>query len=345
MTGRQPQLTLAVQTDKSTEAYRQIAIAAEDLGFDGLSAFADLGYQPPLPALLTAAAVTHRLRLGPACLSPTLLHPVEIAGQIAALDEASGGRAYLGLARGAWLGQIGVASHGGLARFAESIRLINALLAGDESGFAGHYFTIEPGFRLRYPLPVRRPDLLLGVWGPRGAALAGRYADEVKLGGSANPDMVALMVSRLAAASVAAGRPPDGVGVVAGAVTVVDHDREAARCRARTEVAMYLDVVAPLDPTVRVEPAVLARIRELLARGEHERAGALIPDQMLDLFCLAGTPDDIVERVVALAEAGATRIEFGTPHGLDDLGGIKLLGAEVLPAVRAAIEGGTGRPT
>ncbi len=34
-------------------------------GFDGLSVYADLGFQPPVGALLTAASVTRRLRLGP----------------------------------------------------------------------------------------------------------------------------------------------------------------------------------------------------------------------------------------------------------------------------------------
>jgi 5,10-methylenetetrahydromethanopterin reductase len=38
--------------------------------------------------------------------------------------------------------------------------------------------------------------------------------------------------------------------------------------------------------------------------------------------------------VTALLEAGATRVEFGTPHGLTAARGIELLGRRVLPAVR-----------
>jgi hypothetical protein len=40
-------------------------------------------------------------RYGAACLNPYTQHPYEIAGGLAALDATSGGRAYLGLARGA----------------------------------------------------------------------------------------------------------------------------------------------------------------------------------------------------------------------------------------------------
>ena len=35
-------------------------------------------------------------------------------------------------------------------------------------------------------------------------------------------------------------------------------------------------------------------------------------------------------------QPGATRVEFGTPHGLTAARGIELLGRRVLPAVRAA---------
>ncbi len=117
---------------------------------------------------------TSRVRLGPACLNPYTLHPYEIAGQAAALDAASGGRGYLGLARGAWLDAVGLAQPRPLTRLREAAAVVRALLSGDEAGFAGQVFRLAPGTRLRYPLPARVPPLLLGAWGPRGTALAGR---------------------------------------------------------------------------------------------------------------------------------------------------------------------------
>jgi hypothetical protein len=50
--------------------------------------------------------------------------------------------------------------------------------------------------------------------------------------------------------------------VALGAVTVVDEDGPAARTLARTEVAMYLAVVAELDPTVQIEPDLIARVHD-----------------------------------------------------------------------------------
>ena len=101
-------VSIALQSVWSTAEYGELATLVESLDFDGLSVYGDLGFQPPIPALLAAARATSRITLGPACLNPYLAHPVEIAGQIAALDEASAGRAYLGLARGSWMQQLGL---------------------------------------------------------------------------------------------------------------------------------------------------------------------------------------------------------------------------------------------
>ncbi|MFC7388134.1 LLM class flavin-dependent oxidoreductase [Sphaerisporangium rhizosphaerae] len=328
---RPAEIGLGLQSDKRPGDYARLARVAEEHGFDVLSVFGDLMYQPPLYPLLEMAAATQHVRLGPACLNPYSLAPYEIAGQIAALDLASAGRAYLGLARGTWLGAVGIARPRPLTALAEAAEVVYRLLGGDDTGYEGEVFRLEAGTLLRYPVQRVRPPLLLGTWGPKGAALAGRIAEEIKVGGSANPAMVPVIRDRVRAGAEAAGRDPGEVGVVLGAVTVVDTDGAAARARARTEVAMYLAVVADLDPTAEIPDDLLVRVRDLVAAGEDRAAGELIPDDILDLFAFSGTPEQVAAQAQALIDAGAHRVEFGTPHGLDDEQGIRLLGAEVLP--------------
>jgi 5,10-methylenetetrahydromethanopterin reductase len=160
--------------------------------------------------------------------------------------------------------------------------------------------------------------------------MAGEVADEIKIGGSANPAMVGVLRPALAAGSRQAGRDPDAVGICLGAVTVVDQDRRAARPRARREVAPYLPVVAGLDPST--DPAWLARIKAADARGDVDAVIRDISDDVLDRFAFAGTPADLVRQVEAIAQAGATRVEFGTPLGADPVAAIGLLGDYVLRA-------------
>ena len=328
---RSVELGLGLQGDKPPGAYAHLAAIAEDHGVDVISVYADLMFQPPLPALLEIARATTSVRLGPACFSPFAIHPAEIAGQIAALDLASDGRAFLGLARGTWLDAIGIDQRQPVQALEEAAGLVAALLRHDRRGFDGAVFRMAPGTTLRYDTERPAVPLMIGTWGRRTGALAGRIADEVKVGGSANPAMVAVMRSYIAAGAHSVGRNPDEVGIVLGAVSVVDEDGERARARARTEVAMYLAVVADLDPTVAVPPAVLEPVRRLTAVGDHEAAGKLIPDEVLDRFAFSGTPEHVADLVAAVLAAGACRVDLGTPHGLTDEKGIELIGSGVLP--------------
>ena len=327
------EIGIAFQTDKPPGRYGELAAAAEGHGFDVVSVFADLLYQPPLPALLEMARATSRVRLGAACLNPYTQHPYEIAGWVAALDAASGGRAYLGLARGTWLEALGIEQRRPLAHLRDAAAIVRALLSGDDRGYQGAAYRLAPGIRLRYERPDRLPPLLLGTWGPRGAALAGEIAHEVKVGGSANPAVVPLIRDRVRVGCQAAHRDPGEVKVVVGAVTVVAEDGAAARRRARTEVAKYLAVVAELDPTTELPAGFAGRLRDLVAADEAA-AGALIPDEILDRFAFSGTPEHVAALAQRVLDAGAGRVDFGGPHGLTDREGVALLGTKVLPLLQ-----------
>jgi len=319
------ELGLGLQTDKEFGEYAALARAADDAGFDVVTVFNDLWFQPALPALLEIAAATRRVRVGPSCLNPFMLHPVEIAGQIAALDLASHGRAFLGLAAGAWLDELGVDHAQPVTAVREAWQVVRRLLAGDRSGFEGTRFRLRPGDALR-SAPVRATvPLLVGTWSPRLAAFAGEAADELKVGGSANPAVVAVLRERIG---------NDRVGIVLGAVTVVDEDGGRARALARREVAMYIDVVGALDPTTDLDPELLERIGERVGAGDHDGAGSLVGDELLARFAFAGTPAEVAEQAEALFDAGALRVDFGTPHGIDEVHGVELLCADVLPRLR-----------
>jgi len=269
-----------------------------------ISVFHDLLFQPAIFPLLLIARATERVRIGPAALNPSTLHPVELAGQAAALDLASGGRAYLGLVAGAWLDRLGLDERRPVLRMREAVDIVRRLHSGDRRGFVGELFTLAPGAGLEYAPSRGRIPLMIGTWKPRMAALAGETADEVKIGGSANPEMVRLMREWIG---------NDGVGIVVGAVTVVDEYGAAARARAAQEVAMYLDIVGGLDPTLDLAP------------------GEPVP---LDRFVIAGTPEEVAAHAQRLLDAGAKRVEFGTPQGLTTSGGVDLLCDRVLPLLR-----------
>jgi 5,10-methylenetetrahydromethanopterin reductase len=337
MVARRREVSIAFQSNKTAGAYGALARQVEAYGFDTVSVYNDLMFQPPIGPLTLMARATERIRLGPASMNPYTLHPVEIAGQIAFLDALSGGRSYLGLSRGAWLDSIGIVQKQPVTTMREAIAVVRHLLGKQRTPFTGSAFTLSEHNVLNYDLLRADIPLMIGTWGPRLAALAGEVADEVKIGGSANPAMAPVMRERIRAGAITVDRDPDAVAIVLGAVTVVDDDGAAARNRAKQEVALYLPTVAGLDPTVQIDPALLARMRAAVERGDRPAAAALVSDELLHLFAYAGTPEEVTAQSEAIYAAGASRIEFGTPHGLTDTRGVQLLGERVLPALRALL--------
>ena len=328
-------VSIALQTDKSASDYVALAQLIDRYDFDVVSVYCDAPYHPSYAPLLLMAPHLSRARLGAAAVPPARIHPIDIAAQTALLAQIARGGVYVGLARGAWLDDHGMHESGKpIQQIREAANVVRYLLRGDSGGYHGEVYRLAEHVRAPYPLPPAPIPLLIGSWGRKLCALAGEIADEVKVGGSANPDIVPVIKGYVAEGERLSGRPVGGVGVVLGAVTVVDEDRQRARDAARRSVALYLPVVAPLDPTVQVDPELLDQLRLLVERGDLKETPSLISDEILDRFAFSGTPADIIRQCEGLFATGVSRIEFGTPHGLPSPRGIQLLGQHVVPALK-----------
>jgi 5,10-methylenetetrahydromethanopterin reductase len=328
------QFSIAFQTDHSLSAYGPLAAAAEAYGFDGVSVYNDLLYQPSWLPLLEIARHTHRVAIGPASVNPFTCHPINIAGNIALIDEASNGRAYLGLSRGSWLDFLGMQPKQPAVALREAFDCIRHLLRRDVSPYQGRAFKLAGGDSLRWN--IARPDVpfLLGSWGPRTIQACIGAVAAIKLGGTTNPALIPHFRQLIADAALAAGRAADSIQLVVGAVTVVDRDGDAARALARRKAGLYMPVIAKLDPTLALDPELLKRVSQADAAHDYEAVARLIPDALLGLLAFAGTPDEIMAQAHSLIAAGVDRIEFGTPHGLSAESGLHLLGDQVLRAFR-----------
>ena len=315
-------ISIAFQTDKRLSEYGPLAQAAESYGFSGVTVYNDLLYQPAWLPLLEMARHTQRVQLGPAAVNPFTCHPLNIAGNMALLAEAANGRAYLGLVRGAWLDFIGLFPNKPIAALQEAIGCVRHLWQQSKEPLIGQHFPLAGGDSLRWPLPHTDIPILLGTWGVQTIRACLPQVQAIKLGGTANPGAVRWLRNLVG----------EQVEIVVGAVTVVDEDEQAARQLARREVALYLPVVAELDKSLSVDPEILLALKQLAAQYDFAQAATYISDDLLQKFAFAGTPKQIVAQTAVLLEAGADRIEWGTPHGLTTVSGLQLLGGQVLPA-------------
>lgn len=322
---RQQAVSIAFQTNKPLSAYGPLAATAERYGFDYISVFNDMLYQPAWLPLLEIARATSRVRIGPAAANPFTCHPVNLAANIALIDEASGGRAYLGFARGAWLDFVGLRPERPVTALREAMVCVRHLLGRSTDPFTGTVFSLAGGDTLRWEAIRADIPFLLGSWGPRMLHEGLPLVDEVKLGGTANPEVGPWFRERTGNVDV---------GLVVGAVTVVDDDGARARALARREVALYLPVVAELGPKLSIDPEILSGIRQAAAEYDFGAAARFISDELLGRFAFTGTPQEVIDQTLELFDAGIDRIEFGTPHGLSEEEGVRLLGERVLPALK-----------
>jgi 5,10-methylenetetrahydromethanopterin reductase len=327
-------ISIALQTNKSITAYGPLAATAEKYGFAAVTVYNDLLFQPAWLPLLEIARHTRRVRLGPAAVNPFTCHPINIAGNIALIDEAAQGRAYLGLARGSWLDFLGIRPDRPATALHEAFECIRRLLAGSKEKYQGEIFSLAGGESFRWNIYRSDIPFLLGSWGAKTIRACLQDINEIKVGGSANPDLVPQMRRVIADAAARIKRDPADISLVFGAVTVVDLDGQAAKKLARREAALYLPIIAELDPSLDIEPARLEGIRAAAARHDYEQVATYISDELLRRLAFAGTPDEITAQTATLFEAGVQRVEFGTPHGLTTGAGLRLLGERVLPALR-----------
>ena len=327
-------VSIAFQTDKPLAAYGPLAAQAERDGFDGVTVYNDMLYQPAWLPLLEMARATSRVQVGVAAVNPFTCHPINIAGNIALVDEAAHGRAVLGIARGGWLDFVGLTPRRSVTALREAFACVRHLLRQSTAPLPGDIFPLAGGDTLRWSVPRADLPFLLGTWGAQTIRACVDQIAEVKIGGSANPEVLPHFRAIVEQAATAVGRNGAEVGLAIGAVCVVDEDGAAARARAKREVALYLPIVAELDPTMALEPELVRRLQDAAAIYDFEAAAALVSDEVLTRFAFAGTPDEVADHAATLFAAGASRVEFGTPHGLTPENGLRLLGTRVLPGLR-----------
>src|SRR5262249_41363626 len=144
----------------------------------------------PFPALAAAAAATRTLRLGTYVLNNDLRNPVLLAKDVATLDLLSEGRFELGLGAGRpgasedsrMLGLPFDSGGTRVARLAESLALVKALLTGQRATAPGPHYAVADADAAPRPAPPPPPPILVAGSGRRLLALAAREADVVALG-------------------------------------------------------------------------------------------------------------------------------------------------------------------
>jgi 5,10-methylenetetrahydromethanopterin reductase len=273
---------------------------AEAAGFDELWLWDDCF----LPGAFTSAAIalsaTQHLKAGIGLLPATAYNPLFAAMEITTLARAFPGRFMPGFGHGVgdWMARIGAAPKSSLTALEETVTTVRRLLNGEAVTFNGQQVHLDQVQMQMTPAQV--PPLYVGAMREKSLQLAGRAGDGTILTGMSSPAYVRWALGHIRAGMDAAGRTSHRVVVYLD--VKVSQDGESARDAARR-------ALAERRPWADVHLQVLGidAAEAIAAEG--------IPDEWLDAFAAAGTPEQVSAGIRRLVDAGADAIIFQPLNG------------------------------
>ncbi len=304
-----------------------LAVHAEQCGLDEVWIPHDPFMTSAWAVTSAIAARTERISIGSIGTNPYTTDPSEIAAYLGTLDLLSSGRAKLGLGLHTlemvrWVGYDGSDL---VERLTGSVAAIRSLLRGEVVTTPNGPHRWGEECRLRFE-PLRPdPPIHIAGFGAELLRLGGAIGDGV-LPMATPPESVALLADDIRSGAVDAGRDPAQVDVIACAWLSLGTPGGPAEARLRQMIATfgpYLEERAL--GSLGLTRTDFSEIRRLVDAGRLGDAAVAVKPAMLRL-ALVGSPDEAVERLLALKDAGVTNVSLGGALGDDPREAIRLVG-------------------
>ncbi|MCK8615954.1 LLM class flavin-dependent oxidoreductase [Gordonia sp. C13] len=307
---------------------------AEEAGFDQVWTGNDFLGEPGLVSLAAIALRTSRIRFGCAVVDPVTVHPGQIALYASGLQELSGGRFIVGVGAGSdvFYAKAGITPPTGpVARTRDAVVAIKELSAGRSP--AGVTGAASGWTGLAVPRYAREVEVYVGAMGPQMLRVAGRHADGA-LPLCLPPRHVFSAMAEIATGAADNGRDLAHLDIAACVWAAIADDPAEARHAMAHQIALYSGSL-PASVLARhgFDPDEFATTQRLLDTDGIGAATASVTDAMLGLGIVGGV-HDVVDQCAQLIDAGARHISFGPPIGADPYQALKLIGTQVLPALR-----------
>ena len=316
----------------------------ERLGFDQIWLTDERFHRDVYVNMTIAACHSQSLGIGCMVTDPYVRHPALTAVAAATVDELSGNRCTLGIGAGiSGFKEMGMERTRPARAIKETVQLIRRLSRGEQDvSFEGDIIRFDGGgLDFTPPRPVR---MLVGGRGPRVLEVAGEVGDAVLVGSFASPRAVGWALDHVKKGAARVGRDPQAIPKVSWLYTSVSPDPEAARNAVRVGVAVAMsgsfNILDKIGANLPGEVTDFMNERGYrFDREQLSELGALLPEEMLGDFSVAGTVDEVVAKLTAIGRLGIGEAALWPfpPEGSRMEETLELLSKEVIPAVRAAL--------
>jgi alkanesulfonate monooxygenase SsuD/methylene tetrahydromethanopterin reductase-like flavin-dependent oxidoreductase (luciferase family) len=276
----------------------EVVAATSSMGFEWVSMGQHwLSYPSawpqPFPFLARIAPLTGRMRIKTSVLLLPLHNAIDVAENVATLDNLTHGRLTLGVSIGYRqdeLAAVGLTRKDRVPKLEESIALMKRLWSGEEVTFDGVYTRVQGGRMGFTPFQKPHPPIEFGTQSRGATERAARIGDGVMFG----PQVAWADIARLSEVYRQARGTADIGTLGASRSLMVGKSKEDAASRA----AAYLEKTFRMYTTWQMQEANMAPLQL------EERIS-------LDDWAIHGSPSDCVETILrARDEIGLNGIGF-----------------------------------
>ncbi|HEY8720138.1 TIGR03842 family LLM class F420-dependent oxidoreductase [Pengzhenrongella sp.] len=331
---------VVLQTNPPASRTIDLARQAETHGFGYVWTFdSHLLWQEPFVIYSAILAATRRIMVGPMVTNPATRDWTVIASLFATLNEMYGNRTVCGIGRGDSAVRTLNGRPATIATLREAIHVIREL-ANDrpvELNDKTLHFPWSTGSAL---------EVWVAAYGPLALKLAGEVGDGFILQ-LADPDIAAWTIKVVRDAAEKAGRDPAAVKFcVAAPMYVGDGGSPTERAHMREQCRWFggmvgnhvADLVAKYGAGSAIPVALTDYIagRQGYDYNEHGRAGnvhaSFVPDEIVERFCLLGTPAEHVQKLQALRDLGVHQFAGYLQHDNKEVT-LRMYGERIIPAM------------
>ena len=287
---------------------------AEERGFEAVWQADSRLVRDAVVPMAAFAANTETITIGSGVVDCWTRNPARLASTFSTLDDLAPGRIILGI--GAWweplASKVGVDRRRPLLAIRETVEACRALLADATVTYHGEFVHLD-GVELDYVYQERRPKdvpIYIGATGDKMLELTGEIADGVVLNYLVSPEYNRRAMDRLADGAARAGRSLDDLDRPQLVVCSVAETRAEALDGARMMVTQYLGQQPHIMKASGVPESLLEEVGRVLTwpvtHDQVEAASKLVPDDIVQMICAAGTVDEVREKVAGYMADGCT---------------------------------------
>ncbi|MHA1770614.1 MAG: LLM class flavin-dependent oxidoreductase [Candidatus Thorarchaeota archaeon] len=305
-------VSLGVTTGMSVRATTWIAENADRLGAHSIWIGEDVGRGQDIIVLTTATLTKSRnVRVGTGIVPIATHSLVELARATATLYDLAPKRFTFGIGIGGIqdLQRRGIRIERPVTLLRKATESLRQLWSGEETSLVMPPIRLE-NERLRRKTPAKIP-IFFGVRGPQMLRLAGEIADGVILSGP--KQYLKWAIERVRSSAKKVHREQDSVEIVIWNPTILMTQRNSQDLAGKVVAIILSDTPDDILDLLRLDEDRVETIRRAVRDGGPDERAEIVDSDLIDMFCVTGTSEEVIEQFDEMARWGASEIVVGPP--------------------------------